>query len=410
MKQAKSLNTLILTIFSLVFIVNASFAEEHGDKHSSTSHDNSMHSADLALAGADAEAADEGGKYNPQPMIMHHIADANEWHLAGDFSIPLPVIVYSKDNGLNIFMSSKFEHGHVAHNGYVLDHGRVKKVQSEAFPKGTVHIEGVHHKHIHTEGGEDVEMSVAHYEGAEYEVSRSGFLDISITKNVAGLLIAALIMCWLFLTVAKAYKKREGKAPSGLQSFMEPLILFVRDDIARPNLGKHADKYMPYIMGVFFFIWIGNLLGLIPFIGNPNLTGNIAVTAALASFTLLITNFSGNKEYWGHIFNPPGAPLFVKIILIPIEIVGILTKPFALMVRLFANITAGHIIVLSLVSLIFVFGNAGQSMGGSAAGAALAVPFVLFMSLIELLVAFLQAFIFAMLSALFIGLAIEEHH
>ncbi|HNM07126.1 MAG TPA: F0F1 ATP synthase subunit A, partial [Chitinophagales bacterium] len=234
-------------------------------------------------------------------------------------------------------------------------------------------------------------------------------LDMSITKNVATLLLVALIMIWLFTSVAKAYGRREGQAPKGVQSLMEPLILFVRDEVVKPNLGNKSDRYLPYLLTVFFFIWFGNMMGLIPLIANPNLTGNIAVTSALAAMTFLLTNLHANKNYWSHTFNPPGVPLAIKFILVPIEIAGIFIKPVALMIRLFANITAGHIIILSLVGLIFIFGQAGANLGGGIGGAAVAVPFTLFMSFLELLVAFLQAFIFTMLSALFIALAQEDH-
>jgi F-type H+-transporting ATPase subunit a len=330
----------------------------------------------------EGDALEEQG-YNPVPMIMHHIADANEWHIVGDFSIPLPVIIYNKTEGGIFFTMSSAFHAHHGEgeetvDGYKMEHSRVVPID----------------------------------ENVEY-------IDFSITKNVATMILAGLIMLFIFVSVAKAYKKREGQAPKGLQSFMEPLILFVRDEIAVPNIGeKKADRYMPYLMTVFFFIWIINMLGLIPIIGNPNVTGNIAVTMVLALITLILTVGSGNGHYWKHIVDPLGnsmpfvGKILIYIILVPIELIGILTKPFALMIRLFANITAGHIIVLSLVSLIFVFGNAGESVGGAAGGAALAVPLTLFISLLELLVAALQAFIFTLLSALFIGQAVEEpaHH
>lgn len=325
--------------------------------------------------------AEEG--YNPVPMIMHHIADANEWHIVGDFAIPLPVIIYNRTEGSFFFSMSSAFHAHHGEgeevvDGYKMSHSRVVPVD----------------------------------ENVEY-------FDFSITKNVATMFLAAIIMFLIFTSVARAYKRRNGQAPTGLQNFMEPLILFVRDEIAIPNIGpKKADRYMPYLMTVFFFIWIINLLGLVPLIGNPNVTGNIAVTMSLSLITLILTVGSGNSHYWKHIVDPLGnsmpfvGKILIYIILVPIELIGILTKPFALMIRLFANITAGHIIVLSLVALIFVFGNAGESIAGASAGAGLAVPLALFISLLELLVAALQAFIFTLLSALFIGQAVEEsaHH
>ena len=349
------------------------------------------------------EASHPKGDYNPTPTIMHHIADANEFHVAGDFSIPLPVILYSAEEGLKFFLSSKFEHGKKAVDGYILDHGSVKAVKDANFPQGEVDVDVAHGKVI--------------YNGQEYEtvpksnlMEQSSFYDFSITKNVFSLILGSLITLFIFLTVARAYKSRKDKAPKGIQSFFEPLILFVRDEVVRPNLGAKTDKFLPYILSVFFFIWILNMLGQIPiFPGSANVSGNIAVTLALALFTFILTTINGNKHYWKHIFLPP-VPWAIWPLMVVIEVVGLFIKPIALMIRLFANISAGHIIVLSLVSLIFVFGNAGESLGGSVAGMFVAVPFVIFIGLIELLVAFLQAFIFAMLSAVFIGMAVEEHH
>jgi F-type H+-transporting ATPase subunit a len=226
--------------------------------------------------------------------------------------------------------------------------------------------------------------------------------DFSITRNVASMWLGMLVLLVVFLSVSASYKKREGKAPKGLQSFLEPIILFVRDDVAIPNIGVKYTKYLSLLLTIFFFILINNLFGLIPFFpGGYNLTGNIAVTLTLATITLVVVNFSGNKYYWKHVF-APDIPLWLYIIMVPVEIIGIISKPFALMIRLFANITAGHIVVLSLVSLIFIF----KSLWVSPAS----IVFVVFMDTIELLVAFLQAYIFTMLTALFIGLAVEEHH
>jgi F-type H+-transporting ATPase subunit a len=206
----------------------------------------------------------------------------------------------------------------------------------------------------------------------------------------------------IFLGIASTYKKREGKAPKGFQSLIEPIIVFVRDEIARPNIGHKYIGYMPFLLTVFFFIWINNLIGLVPmFPGGANLTGNIAVTFTLGVITFLVVTFSGNKYYWKHIF-APDVPWWLYPIMLVVEIIGVLSKPFALIVRLFANITAGHIIVLSLISLIFIFKTTSI--------APVSVAFVLFMYVLELLVAFLQAFIFTMLTALFIGTAVEEHH
>jgi len=238
-------------------------------------------------------------------------------------------------------------------------------------------------------------------------------LDISITKNVTSLFISVFLLMWIFFSVAKRYKTNPLSAPKGLQSLLEPIILFIRDDVAKSSIGeKKYEKYMPYLLTLFFFIFLNNLLGLVPiFPGGANLTGNIAVTMVMALFTFVITSFSAKKEYWLHIINTPGVPWWLKfpIPLMPIvEIMGVFTKPFVLMIRLFANITAGHIVALGFYSLIFIFAeiNIGLGYGVSV----LSIIFTIFMSILELLVAFIQAYVFTLLSALYFGMATEEHH
>jgi F-type H+-transporting ATPase subunit a len=223
--------------------------------------------------------------------------------------------------------------------------------------------------------------------------------DISITKNVAMLFINAALLLLVFLAVAKGYEKNKGKAPTGIQSFFEPIILFIRDEVVKPNIGPHYEKFLPYMLTLFFFILFGNLLGLLP--GAGNLTGNIAVTATLAILTFIITNFSANKAYWAHIFWTPGVPLPLRFIILPVEIVGIFTKPISLMIRLFVAITAGHIVLLSLIALAFIFKSVWVGAGSTL--------MVLFISLIELLVAGIQAYVFVLFSSLYIGMAIAEH-
>ncbi len=313
---------------------------------------------------------DDKKPFDANEMILHHIGDSHEWHIASwsksdgseaHLTIPLPVILYS-EGSFDVFLSSAFHHGHET----------VKTNEREY---------KIHHEHIE-------------------EMSGKSVIDLSITKNVASMMIGALIIVLLFMSVAGAYKKRQGQAPKGLQAFMEPIILFIRDDIAIPNIGeKKYQKYMPYLLTLFFFIWINNLLGLIP--SGANMSGNIAFTMTLAVFTLLITNISGNKDYWMHILWTPGVPLPLRVIMLPVEIIGIFTKPFALMVRLLANITAGHIIILSLLSFIFIFQNVLIGIPVTA--------FVIVMNFLELFVAALQSYIFTLLTALFIGLAVEEH-
>ncbi len=310
-------------------------------------------------------------KFNVGDMIMHHIRDDRGWEFAHGVTLPLPVILYSKDRGLEVFSSTHLNHGAV-YNNYKSEHGHVYRVNEAGEPLKDVKV-----------------------------------YDFSITKNVASLMLSAIILIAIFLSVAKGYHTNRGKAPKGIQSFLEPIVLFVRDEIAKPNLGPTYEKYLPYLLTLFFFILINNLLGLLP--GAANLTGNIAVTLVLAIITFLVVNFNGNKHYWMHLVRPTGVPLLLLPIMIPVEIVGLFMKPFSLMIRLFANITAGHIIILSLISLIFIANN----LGGTATGLGVSLivaPFTIFMNLIELLVAFLQAFIFTLLTSMYIGSAIESHH
>jgi F-type H+-transporting ATPase subunit a len=335
-------------------------------------------------------------EFNVGEMIMHHIKDAHEWHLwgpeHGGTSIYLPVILI--DGGLKVFSSENFYHG--AH-AEAIDH---KTHETVSYLKGTGKAAGyaLYHEKIYKLENEALAFEDGHVHGNVKP------LDFSITKNVLSLFFGAAIILIIMLTVARFYKKNGAVSPKGLAKFMEPIIVMVRDDIAKANIDKHKyHKYVPYLTTIFFFIWFNNLLGLVPIIpGGANLTGNITVTLFLAICTLLITVFSANKNYWSHIFATPGVPKLLLPIMIPIEIVGIFTKPFALMIRLFANITAGHIIVLALISIIFINKNA--------AWGALSVPMALFISVLELLVAFLQAYLFAMLSSLFIGAAVEEAH
>jgi F-type H+-transporting ATPase subunit a len=320
----------------------------------------------------------ENKEFVPGTYILDHIADSHEWHIYTNkhghhVSIYLPVILYTKDKGLSVFSSRNLAHGH-SHDGFIIvEEGDLKGRIAEI-----------------DEDGHIIEGRLP--------------LDLSITKNITAMLISALILFWLFVSLARSYRRTGVSAPRGIQGFLEPVVLFIRDDIAIPNIGEDKfEKYMPYLLTAFFFILINNLMGLVPVLpGGANVTGNIAVTMVLALFTFFITQFSGNRQYWGHIFNTPGVPFWLRPIMIPVELIGILSKPFALMVRLFANITAGHIIVLSLVSLIFIF--------KSLAVAPVSILFVLFMDCLEILVAFLQAYVFTLLSALFIGLAVQEHH
>lgn len=349
-----------------------------------------------------AKAAEEEN-FNVGEMIMHHIKDAHEWHITGPehggTSIYLPVILH--DNGFKVFSSKYFYHGKE-----IEVPGKDSLTYTYMEGVGPAKGYGLYHEEIYkldkigTSNGHPVYNLTFH---GEHPHNPSP-TDLSITKNVASLLLGSLLILILMLSVARFYRKNGAVAPKGLAKFLEPIIVMVRDDIAKANIDKHKyHKYVPYLLTIFFFIWINNMLGLIPIIpGGANLTGNITITLFLAFCTLLVTVFSGNKNYWGHIFWMPGIPVPMKIFMIPIELIGILTKPFALMIRLFANITAGHIIVLALISIIFINKNI--------AWAGLSVPMALFISVLEILVAFLQGFLFAMLSALFIGAAVEEAH
>lgn len=326
---------------------------------------------------------DSHGKFEPGPFIMDHLLDSYDWHIAtvGEkhISIPLPVILFSKHSGFHFFMSSKFHHGHSAYKGFEIAH------------------DGDHKGRI-------VEL----LNDGSYVVP----FDISITKNVAAILFTLVLLCWIFISIANKYKRNENKAPTGFQNAMEPFILFVRDDIARPAIGeKKYERFMPYLLSIFFFIFISNLMGLIPFPPfGANVTGNIAVTFVLALFTFIITTFVGNKYYWKHIFWPDGVPVWLKIppIMPIIELIGVFTKPFVLMVRLFANIAAGHIIVLGFFSLIFIFGN--MNVGTGYAVSVGSITFAIFMTMLEFLVAIIQALVFTLLSAIYFGMAVEEHH
>lgn len=326
--------------------------------------------------------ASDHGDSNEKPTIKeqidHHLKDVHSFHLLTDettgehYGFPLPIILW--DGGLHVFMSSKFHHGETVAesngNYYTLHHERIYKTDAA----GTLTMDEEHHP------------------------TNVKPLDFSITKSVFSIIALSLLIFFVFRKAAKTYKG--GMAPSGVAKFMEPLIVFVRDEIAKPNIGeKHYRKYMGYLLTVFFFIWIVNLAGLMPF--GINVTGNIAVTLALALMTFIITLATSKSEYWKHIFWMPGVPVPMKFVLAPIELLGVFIKPFALMIRLWANISAGHIVLMSLIGLLYVFFN------WFARGAFLGLT--LFLSVIELLVAFLQAYIFTMLTALYFGSAVAEH-
>lgn len=338
-----------------------------------------------AFANTTVKETEEKGSIKDEikAFIQHHLKDSHDFYL-GSYTengeehyvgyVGLPIILW--DNGLNIFSSSKFKHGKaIVQKGgsfYKLYHGNIYKTDAQ----GTIHYDEAHHP------------------------TNEKPLDLSMTKSVISMLFAALLMFFLFRSLARSYSKNGGIA-SGVGRFFEPIILYVRDDIAIPNIGeKHHGRYMSFLLTVFFFIWFLNLLGLTPL--GINVTGNIAITFGLALITFLLTNLTANKNYWAHIFWMPGVPVFMKIVLMPIELLGVFIKPFSLLIRLYANMQAGHIVLMSLIGLMFIFNNW--------LGSSLSFLLAFAISLIELLVALLQAYIFTMLSALYFGFAVEEHH
>lgn len=351
---------LALLISFIPFSIFAGDAADHNHKHDHEKHEMTVQ---------------EEIKHE----IEHHLMDSHEFHIWKNIGFYLPIIIWN--DGFDVFSSSKFYHNeiHIGHeHAYVAEGSMGKYI--------------LFHEKIYIDNGQGLELDENH------KVLNAKALDFSITKNVFSILFISLFIFWLFSKVAKSYTK--SAVPKGLTGFLEPLVLFVRDEIAIPNIGeKKYRNYMGYLLTVFFFIWIINLFGMTPL--GINVTGNIAVTFGLALITFFITQFTANKEYWGHIFWMPGVPVPMKILFIPIEVLGLFIKPFSLMIRLFANMTAGHVVIMSLIGLLYVFNN------WFAKGAFLGLT--LFLSVIELLVAFLQAYIFTMLTALYFGMAVAEH-
>lgn len=310
-----------------------------------------------------------GGEEDKTGFIMHHIKDSYEWHFATfgntHVTLRLPVILYSSDRGLEIFMSSDFQN-HTTHKF------------GETYGQEAYFIDD--HEHLHRADGKS-------------------FIDLSITKNVAMLFLVILVIGYLVISAASHYKKHGVQSPKGIASFIEPIVIFVRDEIAQKSIGPKYKKFVPYLLTLFFFIWIGNLMGLMP--GAANLTGNIAVTATLAVLTFVIVNVNGNKEYWKHVFMTPGVPIPLLLVIVPVEIIGLFTKPFALMVRLFVAITAGHIVILAFIALVFIFESHPIGI--------VSTLMVTFLNLIELLVATIQAYVFTLFTAMYIGGAVAEH-
>lgn len=336
----------------------------------------------------EAHSEEHAEKSNDQfvkEYIQHHLKDDHYYSFFGDkelhrhYGFALPIILI--DNGVKVFMSTEdfVYNGAVVENGgqyFKYYHGKIYEVDG---PNGELDFDADHHP------------------------TNKMPLDFSITKNVAGLILASLLLFLGFTALAKTYKNGPNALPKGIARGLEPLVIYVRDEMAKPNIGAKYKQFMPYLLSVFFLIFLLNLLGLTPL--GLNVTGNISVTVCLALFTFLYTNLKGNKDYWKHIFWMPGVPVPMKFVLAPIEVLGMFTKPFSLLIRLFANITAGHSVVMGLIAVAFVMQQTLSTAG--AVGVSFALS--LFLTILEILIAFLQAFIFTMLSSLFIGSAVQEH-
>jgi F-type H+-transporting ATPase subunit a len=378
---------LLVAAFSLFSLIVSAQGQSHHDKHVPNQSD-------------DKEKQEETKKFDANEVIFGHVLDAHQYHFftykGHHYGISLPVLLYAPERGgFHAFNSSQFHHGEHEYKGFQLVTQEYKEGLVKNHGYSEEDVKGLANEHIiavNEDGTPAKDVKV---------------YDFSLTRNVVQMFLALAILVWILLAVAKRYRSGQGvqTAPKGMQNLMEILIGFVRDEIVKPNLGHKYQKYMPYMLTVFFFILINNLFGLIP--GSANVTGNIAFTLVLGLISFLVILFSSNSHYWGHIFNPP-VPGGVKPIMIPVEFLGIFTKPVALIVRLFANMIAGHIIIICLISLIFIFGNLSSGVGWGFSP--ISIAFTVFIYFIEILVAFLQAYIFANLTAVFIGQAFEGGH
>jgi F-type H+-transporting ATPase subunit a len=431
------IKTLVIVFLAISLSLNAAEAsDDNSTLQVNEQHDDQGHTH--AEDGDHTEHTNACGfvvgetEFNPGKTAFHHISDQNIYSI-GPWHFPLPCFLYAKGEGWDVFSSSKFHAdyhgtGEYAYNKYVIYEGAIRRITDPSFPDGLVELEG--HGSLFTQDikdqttGKDKTVVFLCHEGQVYQCDSksyadggllgggmSSFYDFSITKNVAAMLIVFLLLAWMFISIARAYTKRDGKAPSGLQGFMEPIFVFIQDEVAKPFLGHKWEVYLPFIMSLFFFILGLNLFGQVPFFGGSNVTGNLSFTLVLAVFAFLVTNLSGNKHYWGHTLWMPGVPTVLKVLIItPVEIMGLFIKPLTLMLRLFGNITAGHMVIVIFVGLIFIFGQNGANPAaawGTTIGSTL---LTLFMMAIELLVAFIQAFVFAILVASYIGAATEEAH
>lgn len=316
-------------------------------------------------------------KFDAGKLIVGHIADAHEWHLLGHTVIHLPVLIYSEDKGWSVFSSSHFEEGEGIYDGYKMNGHEIAACN----PDGTID-----------------------------EEATKKIWDLSITKNVLSMFVGVAILLVIMISIARKYARNTNVPPKGLQSWLEPVIIFMVNDVIKPGIGeKHYRRFVPFLLTVFFFILVNNMLGQVPvFPGGANLTGNVACTMSLAVIVFMMQMANTKKYYWRHIFAMPGVPGWVLPLITFIEVLGIFLKPFVLMVRLFANMLAGHMVILSFISLIFIFGELNQWLGWGVS--VLSIAFSVFISMLELLVAFIQAYVFTLLSSIYFGMALEEDH
>ena len=412
-----------LCLISCTVFLNAQEHQEHQTQEHSTqaSHEEHGHANECGYVHADI--------FDPGKTAFHHISDQNVYSI-GPLQIPLPCFIYVPGKGFDIFSSGQFQadaHGNatMAYNGYVLYEGSVRRIQNQNdFPKGKVEL-GEHKLYTREKevDGKTKDIVTLCYGGREWPCDSksyadggvlgggtTSFYDFSITKNVVTMLIVFFLLGWLLIGAAKKYKRREGMAPSGVQGLLETIFVFIQDEVIKPFLGDKWEKYTPFLMSLFFFVLGLNLFGQIPFFGGSNVTGNLSFTLVIAVFAFLVTNLSGNKDYWKHIFWMPGIPGWVKTVVTPVEIMGLFIKPITLTLRLFGNIVAGHMVVVIFVGLIFMFGKNGANPAAGLGAAVGSTLLTIFMMSIELLVAFIQAFVFTILTASYIGAATEEHH
>lgn len=376
----------VIFLIGIFSSFSVAIAQHHGAE--------AVHTEAVAVEHVNAEQQEkEKVQKENKEFIAHHLLDGHSFDIMVEknadgsehhIGFPLPVIFYDKANGWHSFMSSEFHHGKEFKDAHGTKYNVVES--NGAF------YALYHEKIIKTDASGTLKLN------EEGHAENEKVLDLSITKSVLMILVASILMIVIFGSMARNYKK--SLVPSGAGKLFEPLVIFIRDDIAKPNIGANYRKYLPYLLTIFFFILFLNVFGLLPF--GINVTGNLAITAALAIFTFVITQFTANRNYWQHIFWMPGLPFLMRLVMIPIELIGMVIKPFALLIRLFANMSAGHIVIMSLIAMIYYFQNVI---------AGVAFPFLAFvLYLLEILVAFLQAYIFTMLSAVYFGMANEEHH